>query len=129
MKIFVVAFKHIHKTSNCFFYFFRIKLFVFVRIKIYLIEYIEYFLFYLFTFVLDILLFLKAYRKWLRFTLLTIFSLFFLLDLSFFYLTNIKYWALIDKANILNNNILIKLFPHNIQYLRLEFFELDQLIE
>ena len=129
MKIFVVAFKHIHKTSNCFFYLFRIKLFVFVRIKIYLIEYIEYFLFYLFTFVLDILLFLKAYRKWLRFTLLTIFSLFFLLDLSFFYLTNIKYWALIYKANILNNNILIKLFPYNIQYLRLEFFELDQLIE
>ena len=129
MKIFVVAFKHIHKTPNCFFYFFRIKLFVFVRIKIYLIKYIEYFLFYLFTFVLDILLFLKAYRKWLRFTLLTIFSLFFLLDLSFFYLTNIKYWALIYKANILNNNILIKLFPYNIQYLRLEFFELDQLIE
>ena len=129
MKIFIVAFKHIHKTPNCFFYFFRIKLFVFVRIKIYLIKYIEYFLFYLFTFVLDILLFLKTYRKWLRFTLLTIFSLFFLLDLSFFYLTNIKYWALIYKANILNNNILIKLFPYNIQYLRLEFFELDQLIE
>lgn len=129
MKIFVVTFKHIHKTSNCFFYFFRIKLFVFVRIKIYLIKYIEYFLFYLFTFVLDILLFLKTYRKWLRFTLLTIFSLFFLLDLSFFYLTNIKYWTLIYKANIFNNNILIKLFPYNIQYLRLEFFELDQLIE
>jgi hypothetical protein len=129
MKIFVVAFKHIHKTSNSFFYFFRIKLFVFVRIKIYLIKYIEYFLFYLFTFVLNILLFLKAYRKWLRFTLLTIFSLFFLLDLSFFYLTNIKYWALIYKANIFNNNILIKLFPYNIQYLRLEFFKLDQLIE
>lgn len=129
MKIFVVAFKHIHKTPNCFFYFFWIKLFVFVRIKIYLIKYIEYFLFYLFTFVLNILLFLKTYRKWLRFTLLAIFSLFFLLDLSFFYLTNIKYWALIYKANIFNNNILIKLFPYNIQYLRLEFFELDQLIE
>lgn len=129
MKILIIAFKHIHKAANSFFYLLWIELFIFIRIEIYLIEYVKYFLFNLFTFILNILLFLKAYWKCIRFTFLTIFSLLFLLHLCLLYLTYVKYWALINVADIFNDNILIELFPYNIQYLRLEFLEFDQLVE